>query len=182
MSAALERYQSWLKDESFDTLLPGTGLLSGYNIILLGEYDQPASSNQRTAKRKKKDDSVMKKTRGGLNILMLLAGARVYDVQNVTNMKQLKSGLTSNQCDIINELLPSGLESPTLKDLIDESTCSTRLIVIVKDNASIKFGEEFLSRYFTAAAIDPMAMDHISIVTSDWLLDCIGEFEVKKAT
>lgn len=187
VAAALERHQSWLYNKGnstiYDSLRPGTDLLNGYNVVLLGEYDQP-SDNQKTVKRKKQKhgDTAMKKTRGSLIVLLTLCGARVYDVKNVTTVKQLKFGLHSCQCNAVDGTLPSQNDFPALKDVIEECNIRTNLIVMVKDEGNKKFAEEFLLQYFTASTLPFHVLDQIPIVTSSWLLDSIGEFEVKKIT
>jgi hypothetical protein len=185
-AAAVDRHQSWLKAEGVhaesDILLPGTDLLHGYNIILLGDFDRPISS-QRTAIRKKQNVVDMKKTRGNLSMLLQLCGARVYTVQNVTSMKHLKSGLNSDQCDVVNSIIPARMNSPTLKELVetyniksDKEKQDNPMVAVVKDSSSLKFAETFLSQYFAAATL-PL---QVPIVTSDWVFDCIGEHDLKK--
>ncbi|KAL7514529.1 hypothetical protein ACHAXN_011756 [Cyclotella atomus] len=184
LAASLDRYRVWIKDDSAnraDVLLPGTDLLKGFNVIMLGEYDQSTNSSQKLIKRKKQkqDNAEMKKTRGSISILLQLCGARVYNVHNVTTMKQLKAGLSSDHCDCTSATLPDLEESPTLQHLLDTWKPSSNVIAMVKDSSCIKFAEEFLSQYFTAAALTSSTRDQIRILTSDWVLDSIGEFDVK---
>jgi hypothetical protein len=181
VAASLDRYKNWINDDIADVLLPGTDLLKNYDVILLGEYDQPVNSNKMASKRKKQKqgDAEMTKTRGCISILLQLCGARVYNVHDVNTGKQLKAGLSEKQCDCISATLPDLNESPTLKHLFDTLKPTSNVIGMVKDSSCIKFAEEFLSQYFTAAALPSRTVDQISIVTSDWVLDSIGQFDVK---
>ena len=182
VAAASSRHQSWLEHGQSDTLLPGTDLLGGYDVIMLGEYDQP-SNNQRAVKRKKlkQDDAEIKITRGNLIMLLQLCGAKVYDINNVTT-KQLEMGLTSHQCDSLSGILPTQLNSPALKDLIQDLRNESHLIAMVKDSSCVNFAEKLLSQLGAATGITNNVLDKISIVTSDSLFDSIGDYDPKKIT
>ncbi|KAL3797121.1 hypothetical protein HJC23_000459 [Cyclotella cryptica] len=189
-AAALERHQSWLKGEGVhvnsETLMPGTDLLYGYDIILLGEFDPPRSDPVAKRKKQKHKGEEMKKTRGSINTLLQLCGARVYDINSVVTLNQLKVKIDNNKCRCINGTLPSRKNSPTLKDLIKEyagdsdgNNHKVPLIAMVKDSSCVKGAEEFLALYFSNSAQPSDVLKKISILTCDWLLDSIGEFDVK---
>lgn len=186
VAAALSRHQSWLVEAQHgqsDSLLPGIELLGGYDVIMLGEYDQPAN-NQRAVKRKKQkqDDAGVNKTRGNLIILLQLCGAKVYDITSVTTTKQLKLGLTSHQCDSLSDTLPTQMNFPALKDRIQDLRNKSHLIAMVKISSCVDFAERLLSDFGAATGITNNELDKISDVTSDWLFDSIGDYEPKKIT
>lgn len=191
-AAAMERHQSWLKGNGVhalsENLTPGTDLLYGYDIILLGEFDPP-NSNQVTAKRNKQrpKGAEMKKTRGRINILLQLCGARVYDINSVITLEQLKVEIDNHQCMCINGTLPSQRNSPTLVDLITEYANDSEgnhhkapMVAMVKEDSCVKLAEEFLALYFSKSAQPSHVLNKIAIKTCDWLLDSIGEFDVKQ--
>lgn len=180
-AAALERHSSWSKGSGdatpTETLRPGTDLLQGYTVILLGEFDQP-NSKRAAAKRKKQQPNAESKnyTRGHVNLLLKLCGAKVYEVDSVTTLKQVKKGLSDEQLAGIGNVVPTGKEgSPILKDAFAEN--DSKVFVLVNDSVGVKFANEVLNQLGSSISNDKVS--ETSVVTREWLLDCIGEFEVK---
>jgi len=191
-TAALLRHSLWQKGEgphaSSENLLPGCNLLDGYRVLLLGEFDQ---LNQRkrpiVSKRKKKQGSEEKGggycTRGNMILLLQLCGANVYDVDSIAVSTQVKRGLTTKQIIGIKNLMPlGGLEDgTTLVDALQtgskEVSCTDNVVVMVKDLSDSKLASEFFSQ------MSPLLnVNSHPLVTCQWLLDSIGDFEVKNAS
>ena len=183
-TAALDRHSLWQREEGphgkSETLLPGTDLLFGYRVVLLGEFDQPNHSKRTVAKRRKQRDSVSKGggycTRGNLSLLLQLSGATLYDIEPLVASRQIKRGLNEKQMTDIRNALPLGASEsgPTLHDAIHSKGCQSKVIVMVKDKSDVKLGHDF-NKLLAKDAMSP-----IPIVSCQWLLDSIGEFEAKE--
>ena len=182
--AALDRHSLWQKEEGphaqSETLLPGTDLLHGYTVLLLGEYDQPNHSKRTVAKRRKERNSEAKQgggycTRGNISLLLLLCGANVYDVDSVAASKHIKKGLTENELANIKKSMPLGAHesSSSLNDALQYcAEEGSKCIVMVKEKSDAKLGIEFLNQLVKDKA------SQIPVVACQWVLDTIGDFEV----
>lgn len=191
-AAALLRHSMWLKGEgphaSSQNLLPGCNLLHGYSVLLLGEFDQLNQRKQPiVSKRKKKQGSEEKGgrycTRGNMILLLQLCGANVYDVDSIAASTQVKRGLTTKQIIGIKNLMPlGGLEDgTTLSDALQtgskEVSCTDNVVVMVKDLYDSRLASDFFSQ------MSPLLnVKSHPLVTCQWLLDSIGDFEVKNAS
>ena len=192
-AAAIERHSLWTCGEgihaSSDTLLPGTDLLQDFNVILLGDFDQPSVS-KRVAKKKAKSETTSdgSRTKGNVTVLLQLCGAKVYDVTSKAAPKHIKKGLTKAQLTDVATLSPLGHPegSPlTLKDAVLSYFDSTndiegKIVAMVKDKSDTKLGTEFLSQ-FSSFACDSNDKGVAGVVSCDWLFDCIGDFQVHKS-
>ena len=177
---AVNRHAEWLnkeEDENVDSVLfPGTDLLGQYNVLLLGEYDPANHSKRAAAKRKKQQQEGGKQdycTKGNVTLLLQLCGARVYDVGAVASSKCIKKGLADKleALKAITPLRSSHGKATCLADMLASNGDKT--LIVVKDRSSAKLGREIL----TAVSGDI----NIPIVSCDWLLDSIGDFDVKQA-
>ena len=176
---AVKRHAEWLNKEGEEAadsvLLPGTDLLDQYSILLLGEYD-PANHSKRTAAKRKKQQQHGERqdycTKGNVTLLLQLCGARVYDVGAVASSKCIKKGL-GDKLEALKAITPlrsSHGKSPRLADML--ATAGDKTLIVVNDRPSAKLGKEVL----TAINGDPK----VPIVSCNWLLDSIGDFEVKQ--
>jgi hypothetical protein len=187
--AALARHSLWQRrggpHSGSDTLSPGTDLLRGYGVILVGEFDHPNRGRRTAGKRKRRTNPETKEsgnlTRGNVSILLQLCGARVYDVPFASS-KHMKKGLTEGQLKEIEDATPLGAyrNGPTLKDILrsrieDRSSSEPRhLLVMLKgESDAMSLGKEFLSQMSVEDA-------EVPVVSCQWLLDSIGEFEVQE--
>eukprot|EP00584_Thalassiosira_punctigera_P024426 CAMPEP_0172575762 /NCGR_PEP_ID=MMETSP1067-20121228/137373_1 /TAXON_ID=265564 ORGANISM="Thalassiosira punctigera, Strain Tpunct2005C2" /NCGR_SAMPLE_ID=MMETSP1067 /ASSEMBLY_ACC=CAM_ASM_000444 /LENGTH=630 /DNA_ID=CAMNT_0013368413 /DNA_START=450 /DNA_END=2342 /DNA_ORIENTATION=+ len=197
-TAALDRHALWQKGEGAhaqsETLLPGTDLLDGYSVMLVGEFDQPNHSKRTVAKRRKQRDSEIKGggycTRGNISLLLQLCSANVYDVDSVATQRHIKKGLSANHWTEIMSARPLGalengssFEDALQSSVEEEGSDSNSIIVMVKDKSDSKLATEFLNQM---SSVDPsMAKGKVSkipVVSCEWLLDSIGEFEVKSTS
>ncbi|KAL7534352.1 hypothetical protein ACHAXR_005812 [Thalassiosira sp. AJA248-18] len=192
-TASLDRHSLWQKEEGtharLETLLPGTDLLHDYSVLLLGgEFDQPNHSKRTVAKRRKQRDSEIKGggycTRGNISLLLQLCGAKVYDIDSVTTAKHIKKGLSDKQWMDIKNAKPLGASEndPTLNEELQSITDGSRrkTIVMVKDKSDAKLGSEFINQLNSVASWAGEARDsQICVVSCQWLLDSIGEFEAQ---
>ena len=143
-----------------DTLSPGTDLLRGYCVILVGEFDHPNRGRRTAGKRKRRTNPETKEsgylTRGNVSILLQLCGTRVYNVP-FTSSKQMKKGLTEGQLNEIEDATPleADRNGPTLKDILqscieDRSSSEPRhLLVMLKgesDAMQCHWGKNFSAR------------------------------------
>eukprot|EP00585_Thalassiosira_rotula_P011384 CAMPEP_0196135148 /NCGR_PEP_ID=MMETSP0910-20130528/3889_1 /TAXON_ID=49265 /ORGANISM="Thalassiosira rotula, Strain GSO102" /LENGTH=833 /DNA_ID=CAMNT_0041395247 /DNA_START=325 /DNA_END=2826 /DNA_ORIENTATION=- len=186
--ASLDRHSLWQKEEGphaqSDTLPPGIDLLRGYSVILLGEFDPPHHSRRTVAKRKRRRDSEVKggyRTRGNMSLLLQLCGADVYDIDSVATTKRVKKGLSAKQWADIKVARPLGAteDSPIFEDALQSSIkkkgfSSNGIVIMVKEKSDSKLGDEFLDQLKSVVTVS-----QIPIVSSQWLLDSIGDFEVK---
>ena len=187
--AALARHSLWQRrggpHSGSDTLSPGTDLLRGYGVILVGEFDHPNRGRRTAGKRKRRTNPETKEsgylTRGNVSILLQLCGARVYDVPFASS-KHMKKGLTEGQLKEIEDATPLGADrnGPTLKDILrsrieDRSSSEPRhLLVMLKgESDAMSLGKELLSQMSVEDADLP-------VISCQWLLDSIGEFEVQE--
>ena len=219
--AAIDRYTMWRDGvgpyATSDTLRPGTDLLCNYIVVLIGDYDRPASSSslQQTRGKRKRGgkssandgtmnagDEIGYRTRGNISILLRLCGAIVYDVTQIASPKQIQKGLNENQLSTIRNTTSLGgatihndvnsVVVPTLKDILDNSKRgvynnssnldfpNNNLLVMVKDESDIQtIGREFVNKIFTKTENN---VDVVPIVSSMWLFDSIGEFQVQSVT
>ena len=219
--AAIDRHAMWRDGvgpyATSDTLRPGTDLLCNYIVILIGDYDQPASSSLQQTRGKRKrggkssanngtmnaGDKIGYRTRGNISILLRLCGAIVYDVTQIASSEQIQKGLNENQLSTIRNTTSLGGAStihndadgvvvPTLKDILDNSkrgvynNSSNRepptnnLLVMVKDESDIQtIGREFVNKIFMKTENN---VDVVPIVSSMWLFNSIGEFQVQSVT
>ncbi|KAL9180177.1 hypothetical protein ACHAXT_008147 [Thalassiosira profunda] len=179
-TAALERQSLWQKEEGphaqLETLLPGTDLLRDYSVLLVGEFDHPSHSKRAAAKRKQKSSEFGGGycTRGNISLLLQLCGACLYDLESVATTKLIKKGLTEAQLADIQSLTPTGATQNGLKlnDALQASPMEASrggVVVVVKDQSEAKLAREFLAQLNT-----PL---QIPVVSSQWVLDSIGEFE-----
>ena len=188
-TAALDRHSLWQKEEGphadMDTLFPGTDLLRGYNVLLVGEFDQPNHSKRTAAKRKR--DSKTKGggycTPGNISLLLQLCGANVYGIESMIAPKQIKKGLTQNQLDDIKNAKPPSQESQddgsTLNDAlqtIGENASEGKVIVMVKDKSEAKLGTDLRNQLAANASSAGDKILQIPVVSCQWLLDSIGDF------
>lgn len=190
-SASLDRHSLWQKEEGphaqSDTLLPGIDLLRGYSVMLLGEFDPPNHSRRTVAKRKRRRDSEVKggyRTRGNMSLLLQLCGAEVYDIDSVATTKHLKKRLSAKQWADIKGARPMGAteDGPVLEDALQSTIkkkgfSSNGIVIMVKEKSDSKLGNEFLDQLNSAVTVS-----QIPIVSSQWLLDSIGDFEVKETS
>ena len=174
-----------------ETLLPGTDLLHAYSVVLVGEFDQNCHSKRtNVAKRRRHLESSKVSgsdycTRGNICLLLQLCGANVYNIDCLMSSKQIKKGLTVDQLSDVKSAVSLGANinnQTTLEhDLNDclegRSQHKPRnLLVMVKDSSDIKVGIDFLAQLNLNGSVLP------AVVTCQWLLDSIGEFEVKETT
>ena len=182
--AAMDRHNLWQKEEGpnakLDTLLPGTDMLHDYSILLLGEFDQPNHS-KRTGVKKRKDRNseatgVGYCTRGNITLLLQLCGAQVYDIDNVVTSKHIKKGLTEDELTSIkNAVSIDGNNGETLNDSLQSASGegdTNKVVVMVRDRSDLKLGIEFINQL-----TDGTKASQIPVVSCQWLLDCIGDFE-----
>lgn len=177
---AVERHAEWLNKEEEETadsvLLPGTDLLGQYSVLLLGEYDPANHSKRATAKRKKQQQHGGRQdcTKGNVTLLLQLCGARVYDVGAVASSKCIRKGL-SDKLEALKAITPlrsSNDKATSLADML--ATTGDKTLIVVNDRPSAKLGKEVLT------AISGDLNLNVPIVSSRWLLDSIGDFEVKQ--
>ena len=194
-AAALERHTLWKNDcganASSETLLPGTDLLNGYTIIMIGQYDQPAAKKVAAKRRKQRFDETRSNcyTKGNIALLLQLTGARVYDVNTATTLKHLRkgAGLNNEEWAEVDSALPlvKSNTNPTLNNVLESfANASSKknhkvnnVVALVRDKTNLKFGREFLDQYFSFASLPEL---QIPLVTCEWLLDSIGDFEAKQ--
>jgi len=182
--AAMDRHNLWQKEEGpnakLETLLPGTGMLHDYSVLLLGEFDQPNHS-KRTGVKKRKDRNseatgVGYCTRGNITLLLQLCGAQVYDIDNVVTSKHIKKGLTEDELSSIkNAVSIDGNDGETLNDRLQSASGegdTNKVVVMVRDRSDLKLGIELLNQL-----TDADKASQIPVVSCQWLLDCIGDFE-----
>ncbi|KAL7463215.1 hypothetical protein ACHAXS_003592 [Conticribra weissflogii] len=194
--AALHRHSVW--SNNFDSkqashkFVPGTNLLGEYTVIMMGQFDHPTVKKLPSRKRQQHVDGGKTGwlTKGRIGLLLQLCGARVYDINNVTTPKQLRKGLNeSDRMEISDSLplAPPGTKVPLKKIFQSADTSSNiyktvgvgvnrNIVVLVKDASSIKFGRSLLEKYFSSA---PEKQKKIPVVSCEWLLDSIGDFNVK---
>ena len=183
-AAALERHSLWLKGEGIyaqsETLLPGTGLLSEYNVLLLGEFDAPNHSKRTVAKRRKQSETKGGGycTRGNISLLLQLCGAKVYDIDSVIASKHIKKGLMENELTDVMNAKPLGdtHDGATLNDTL-QSTIEGKIIVMVNEKSDAKMGSDFLS---LIAPLTQGKASQIPVVSCQWLLDSIGEYKAQE--
>lgn len=188
--AALHRYSLWQEEKgphsTSETLLPGTDLLHEYSVILVGEFDQSSHSKRTVGakRRRQMDTKVISSgycTRGNMCLLLQLCGAKVYDIGYLMASKQIKKGLTGDQIAETMSARPlgPGSDSPiTLEHDLHvclEGSSQHKLLVMVKDKSDVKVGIDFLAQLNLKGAVLP-------VVSCLWLLDSIGEFEVKETS
>ena len=150
-----------------------------------GEFDHPNRGRRTAGKRKRRTNPETKETeyltRGNVSILLQLCGARVYDVPFASS-KHMKKGLTEGQLKEIEDATPLGADrnGPTLKDILrsrieDRSSSEPRhLLVMLKgESDAMSLGKELLSQMSVEDADLP-------VISCQWLLDSIGEFEVQE--
>jgi hypothetical protein len=186
--AALERHSLWQRGEGphsgLHTLFPGTDLLREYGVILVGEFDRQNRGKRTAGKRKRRTNSEAKEsaycTRGNVSILLQLCGARVY-APPIASSKNIKKGLTLAE---IENTTPLGADQngPILKDVLRSriedrpSSELCHLLVMVKDESDAKsLGKDFISQMSLEDA-------DLAVVSCQWLLDSIGEFEAQKVS
>lgn len=193
--AAMHRHSLWQDEKGphskLETLLPGTDLLHAYSVVLVGEFDQNCHSKRtNVAKRRRHLESSKVSgsdycTRGNICLLLQLCGANVYNIDCLMSSKQIKKGLTVDQLSDVKSAVSLGANinnQTTLEhDLNDclegRSQHKPRnLLVMVKDSSDIKVGIDFLAQLNLNGSVLP------AVVTCQWLLDSIGEFEVKETT
>mmetsp|Transcript_20643 Transcript_20643/g.41931 ORF Transcript_20643/g.41931 Transcript_20643/m.41931 type:complete len:702 (+) Transcript_20643:130-2235(+) len=194
---ALKRHTIWSdtcdSDESSHKFVPGTNLLGEYTVIMTGQFDHPAVKKLPTRKRQQHFDGGKLDwlTKGRIGLLLQLCGARVYDIDVVTKPKQLCKGLKDSELEEISDLLPlapPGAQVP-LKYVLQSAYASNKnyktagvsvdrnIVVLVKDATSIQFGRRLLQEYFSRTS---PKYEKIPIVSCEWLLDSIGDFNVKE--
>ena len=198
-SAALERHSAWQwgtgPHSDLDTLLPGTDLLIGYFVILIGEFDRTNHRGKRTTAGKRRRGTSSEDrmdteycTRGNVSILLRLCGAKVFDVP-IATLKNMKKGLTEGQMVEIESATPLGFDhdGPVLKDVLrsriedrssseDEYDAKSlgKVLVMVKEKSDAKsLGKVFLRQMSLEDA-------DINVVSCQWLLDSIGEFKAQE--
>lgn len=181
--AALRRYSLWQEEKGphsqLETLQPGTDLLLAYTVVLIGEFDQNCHG-KRTAvakRRRQMDSNVISSeycTRGNICLLLQLCGAKVYDIDFVSS-KQIKKGLSEDQIVNVKNARPLGANNESLDSLEHDlrQNQPELLLVMVKGTSDVKVGNDFLVQLNMKGTTFP-------VVSCQWLLDSIGEFEVKE--
>jgi hypothetical protein len=193
-----------------NVLHPGTDLLCKYIVILIGDYDPPAasssSSQQIRGKRKRgggkspankntknAEDDIGYRTRGNISILLRLCGAMVFDVSQIASSKLIQKGLNEDQLSIIMNTMSLGGDTihnndddnivPTLIDILDSNKRHpppNNLLVMVKDESDIPtVGHKFVNKIMK---MENNNLNVIPIVSSDWLFNSIGEFQVQNVS
>lgn len=191
--AALHRHSLWHDEKgphsTLESLQPGTDLLHGYSVILVGDFDQNSHSKRPVGgkRRRQMDTNIISSgycTRGNMCLLLQLCGANVYDIDYLMASKQIKKGLTGDQIAETMSARPlgPGSDSPItlehdlhncLERISQHKSCN--ILVMVKDKSDEKVGIDFLAQLNLKSAVLP-------VVSCQWLLDSIGEFEAKETS
>jgi hypothetical protein len=178
--AALHRHSLWQDEKGphsqMEILLPGTDLLRAYSVVLVGEFDQNCHSKRMGGAKRRKINNSEFCTRGNICIMLQLCGAQVYDIDFLTSSKQIKKGLTGDQIAHVKSARPLGANSNGFNTLEHDLQHKQRnLLVMVKASSDVKVGKDFLSQFNSKCEVLP-------VVSCQWLLDSIGEFEVKETS